>query len=89
MGPSPSLTMMQVSTATLGRLQRCIKKRFQMSQYGQHKISHSRFLPMFQVTSEAGIQRLVHKIEAETDKPFQNQKKVPIRMADNKKVMKI
>ena len=50
---------------------------------------HSRFLPMFQVTSEAGIQRLVHKIEAETDKPFQNQKKVPIRMADNKKVMKI
>lgn len=25
---------------------------------------HSRFLPMFQVTSEAGIQRLVHKIEA-------------------------
>ena len=47
MGPSPSLTMMKVSKATLGRLQRCFKKRFQMSQYGQHKISHSKFLPTF------------------------------------------
>jgi hypothetical protein len=46
---------------------------------------HSRFQPMFSGLSDVGVKRINHSLNKKAE-PIQNQRKIPRRMADLKKV---
>lgn len=52
---------------------------------------HSRFLPHFKMKSDTGIERLTYKLEEneKEKKPIQGQRKLPQRMGDYKKVIRL
>ena len=52
---------------------------------GPPPVRHSRFLPNFMQKSNVGVNRIVHKLN-DTSEPILNQRQVPRRTADLKKV---
>lgn len=52
---------------------------------GPPPVRHSRFLPNFMKKSEVGVSRIVHKLN-DTNEPIQNQRQVPRKTAELKKV---
>ncbi len=55
---------------------------------GSAPVRHSRFLPNFVEKSDVGIQRITHNLNSK-EEPVLNQRKIPRRTADLKKVQKI
>ena len=50
---------------------------------------HSRFLPTFMVSNDSGVSKVSFKLGKVEDKPLQKQRKMPMRMTEYKKVVKL
>jgi hypothetical protein len=44
---------------------------------------------MFKITTESGVQKVVHKFDSEAERAHDKQRKMPVRMTEYKKVTKL